>query len=439
MSAYSDPEALYTHARQVLPGGVSATARMNAAIGRPFYIRRGDGAYVEDLQGNRYVDMCISHGASLLGHNHPAIVGAVQQALDLGIICSYETEHQIDLAARLTEIIPCAEQVRFAGSGTEAMMHALRLARTATGRELLIKFEGHFHGYADVLNYSWAPPLEAAGLPAHPRTYPESAGMPAALTETILVVPFNDPPALEAVFAAHGEQIAALVLEPVNYDSGCILPEPGFLVLCRSLCDRYGAVLLFDEVLTAFRMHLAGGQGWSGITPDLAVLGKALGAGLPISALVGRCTVMRHLRPEGTSELSGTYLAHLTAVLAAQAAIDTYAQPSFYPRLAEQCEFFYSNFERVIAESGVRLRLQYVGPRFGLYFDLEEPVTNYRSAARQNRAMLATFVAGCIRRGAYFHLAAHHGFSGVHDRAALALALEAIEGALEDVRLAHPA
>ncbi|PMP73047.1 MAG: aspartate aminotransferase family protein, partial [Roseiflexus castenholzii] len=395
----TNPDELYTQARTVLAGGVSATARLNAAIGRPFYIQRGDGAYIEDLQGKRYVDMCISHGASLLGHNHPAIVGAVQRALEHGIICSYETEHQIALAKRLVEIIPCAEQVRFAGSGTESMMHALRLARTATGRELLIKFEGHFHGYADVLNYSWAPPLHAAGDPHLPQIYPESSGMPGALTSTILVLPFNDPEALEEAFAEHGERIAALALEPINYDSGCIPPEPGFLALCRKLCDQYGALLLFDEVLTAFRMHLAGAQGWTGVTPDLAVLGKAFGAGMPISAIVGRHTVMHHLRPEGTSELSGTYLAHLTAVLAAHAAIEIYAEPAFYPCLLENCAYFYRSCAQLIERSRVPLRLQWVGPRFGLYFGIDAPVRNYRDAARQSRAMLRTFVAGCIARG----------------------------------------
>lgn len=437
MGTITNPEELFAHARQVLPGGVSATARMNAAIGRPFYVQRGDGAYVEDLEGRRYVDMCVSHGASLLGHNHPAIVGAVQRALDAGVICAYETEHQIALAERLAQLVPCAEQSRFVGSGTEAMMHALRLARSATGRETIIKFEGHFHGYADVLNYSWAPPPESAGPAGRPATYPESAGMPAALRATVVVLPFNDPQALERAFAAHGAQVAALVLEPVNYDSGCIEPAPGFLQLCRTLCDQHGAILLFDEVLTAFRMGPAGAQGWSGVIPDLAVLGKAFGAGMPISALVGRRAVMRHLRPEGTSELSGTYLAHLTAVLAARAALEIYAEPGFYPRLVEHGDYLYAEFGRLIERSGVPMRLQHVGARFGMYFGLTEPVHNYRAAARQDHAMLKTFVAGCIARGAYFHLAAHHGFSAAHDRAALDLALAAIEGSLDDVRRAH--
>lgn len=427
-------QELYDFARRYLPGGVCASARSNPAIGRPFYVSRGDGPYVYDLEGRRYVDMCMSHGASLLGHNHPAIRAAVAQALELGIICAYETEHHSALAQRLCELVPCAEMARFAGSGTETVMHGLRLARAATGRERIIKFEGHFHGYSDHLYYSSAPPLAQAGPAASPRPYAQSAGMPAALADLITIVPFNDPDALEAAFARHGHEVAALILEPINYDSGCILPQPGFIQLCRSLCDRYGALLFFDEVLTAFRVGLAGAQGTLGVVPDLAVLGKAFGGGMPISALVGKRSVMAHLRPEGASEHSGTYLAHLTAVLAARAALEEYGRPGFYERLESLSRRFYASFEEIIRRSGAPCRLQYAGPRFGLYFGVTESVWNYRQAAAQNQAMLLTFVAGCIRRGVYFHVAAHHGFSAAHTEADLDRALEAIAGALADVR-----
>jgi glutamate-1-semialdehyde 2,1-aminomutase len=226
-------EELYEEARRFFPGGVTASARQNAAIGRPFYVSRGQGPYVYDLAGREYVDMCCSHGASLLGHGHPRIVAALARAAELGVICAYETEHHLALARLIAELVPCAEMVRFAGSGTETVMHALRLARAATGRDLLIKFEGHFHGYADALNYSWAPPLERAGPPDAPTPFPESAGMPRRLDELVVVLPFNDPAALEAAFARHGERAACLILEPINYDSGCIEPAPGFLQLCR--------------------------------------------------------------------------------------------------------------------------------------------------------------------------------------------------------------
>ncbi|HWQ13835.1 MAG TPA: aspartate aminotransferase family protein [Roseiflexaceae bacterium] len=426
-------DELYEAARRFFPGGVTATARRNPAIGRPFYVARGEGAYVSDLDGRAYVDMCCSHGASLLGHGHPRVTAAVARALELGVVCAYETEHHVALARAVCELVPCAEQVRFAGSGTETVMHALRLARAATGRELVIKFEGHFHGYSDFLNYSWAPPLDRAGPPQAPTPYPESGGIPRRLDELVVVVPFNDPPALEAAFARYGEHAACLLLEPVNYDSGCILPAPGFLELCRALCDRYGALLFFDEVLTAFRTAPGGAQQQVGVLPDLCVLGKAFGGGMPISAIAGRRAVMRHMRPEGTSELSGTYLAHLTCVLGALAALEVYCEPGFYERLEALGRRFYAGFQELIERSGVPLRLQHAGPRFGLYFGVTGEVTNYRQAAQQDRGMLERFVAGCIRRGVYFHVAAHHGFSAAHDEAALDRALEGIAGALGDL------
>ncbi|MCS7056924.1 MAG: aminotransferase class III-fold pyridoxal phosphate-dependent enzyme [Thermoflexales bacterium] len=429
-------DALFDQARRVLPGGVTATARFNKALGRPFYIARGDGAYVFDLDGRPHVDLCTSHGAALLGHNHPAIKAAVAQALELGIICAAETEHQVRLAQKLRALVPCAEMARFSSSGTETMMHGLRLARAATGREKIIKFEGHFHGYSDFLNFSWAPPLAQAGPPSAPLPYPESAGIPSLTAQTILVAPFNDPDALEAIFKRHGHEVAALVMEPINYDSGCIPPQPGFVQRCRELCDHYGALLFFDEVLTAFRMAPGGAQQYLGVTPDLAVLGKAFGGGMPISALVGRREVMMHLKPAGRAEMSGTYLAHLTAVLAADAALDEYGQPGFYERLDALGEHFYGAFHSLIERSGVNVRLQYVGPRFGLYFGLDphQPVVNYRQAAQQDHEAFLVFVRGCIRRGAYVHVSAHHGFSAAHTEADLDRALEAIEGALEDVK-----
>lgn len=427
-------QAQFALAQRFLPGGVCASARSNDAIGHPFFVSRGDGAYLYDLQGRAFLDMSTSHGASLLGHNHPRIKAAVQQALDIGILCSAETVHNAQLAQRLTELVPCAEMVRFAGSGTETVMHGLRLARCATGREKLIKFEGHFHGYSDALNFSVMPPLDRAG-PAHaPTPFAESSGMPRNTGDHVIVLPFNDPGALEAAFKTHGSSVAALLLEPINYDQGCVMPQPGFLQLCRDLCDRHGCVLFFDEVLTAFRVGVAGAQGALGVTPDLCVLGKAFGAGMPISALVGRKQVMEHLQPLGSAQMSGTYLAHPTAVLAALAALEEYTSPGFYDRLDGLCTAFYAGFQDAIDRTGVVLRLQHAGPRFGLYFGVTGPVDAYRKAATRNLAAERVFVRSCYDRGVYFQPAAHHGFSAVHSAADLNKALVAIEAALSDVR-----
>jgi len=425
---------LLARASRVLPGAVCASARANAAIGRPFFVSRGDGAYLYDLDGTAYVDMCTSHGASLLGHNHPRIKAAVQQAMELGFVCSSETEHQTALAERVAAMVPCAEMVRFAGSGTEAMMHGLRLARCATGRQKFIKFEGHFHGYADALNYSVMPPLERAGPANHPIPFAESAGMPVQGQDALILVPFNDASALQAAFAQHGSDVAALLMEPVNYDQGCIEPQADFARLCRDLCDRHGVLLFFDEVLTAFRMAPGGAQQYLGVTPDLCVLGKAFGAGMPISALAGTRAVMGHLKPLGESQMSGTYLAHLSGVLAASAALAEYGAPDFYQRMDGVAQGFYRGFEQLIGSTGAVVRLQYLGPRFGLYFGVRGPVRNYREAACRDLVAELVFIRSCFEQGVYFQPSPHHGFSAMHTQADLDLVLCASEIALREVR-----
>ena len=425
---------LYDFAQQVIPGGVSASARVNPAIGHPFFISRGDGAYVYDLDGKQYIDMCMSHGASLLGHNHPAINEAVRHGIEMGIICAYETEYHSALAKRLSEIIPCGQMSRFSGSGTETIMHAIRLARTATGRQKILKIEGHFHGYADEVNFSWAPPLDKAGLADAPIPYPQSSGIPPALAQDMIIIPFNHPEALKTAFERHHKDIATLILEPINYDAGCLLPDEGYVELCRELCDEHGVILFFDEVLTAFRMALGGAQEYLGITPDLSVLGKAFGAGMPISSISGKSEIMNHMRPVGTSEHSGTYLAHITAVLAALAAVDVYSQPDFYTKLNRMADEFYTGFQSLIDSSGLPINLMTTGARFGMHFGIDHDLKNYRDIVRRSSEMEKTFIRTCIENGVYFHVALHHGFSSAHTTEDMARVLEVIEIALQTVK-----
>ena len=425
---------LYNFAKLYLPGGVSASARANRALGHPLYIAHGDGAKIYDINGREYIDVCMSHGASLIGHNHPLIKAAVTRALELGIICAYETEYHSALAKHITEMVPCAEMVRFAGSGTETIIHALRLTRTAPRREKVIKFEGHFHGYSDDLNYSVTPPLNEMDTTQDLLPYPQSTGMAKTLADKLIVVPFNDFDALEKVFIEQGQEIATLIMEPINYDAGCIIPKPGFLQHCRDLCDKHNVLLFFDEVLTAFRLSAGGAQSYLNVLPDLCVLGKAFGGGMPISAIAGKREVMMHFRPEGESEHSGTYLSHLTTVLAAQKALEIYSEPNFYDRLTRTGNKFYTGFQQIINRSGLSVRLQYAGPRFGIYFGITNEVTNYREAARQNQEMLLTFIKGCIKRGIYFHVSPHHGFSSAHTDSDLDRSLHGIEGAITDVK-----
>lgn len=427
-------DQLYKQAKQVLPGGVCATARYHHVLKRPFFISRGDGAYVYDLDGNQYIDMCLSHGASLLGHNHPRIKDAIMKALDIGIICAYETEYHVALAQRLSEIIPCADMSRFSGSGTETIMHAIRLARVASGRQKILKIEGHFHGYADEVNFSWGPPLDKAGSDDAPIPYPESAGIPPKLANDIIIIPYNEPELLKNAFEKHHDDLAMLILEPINYDAGCLLPQDGYLGLCRTLCGDYGVVLFFDEVLTAFRMALGGAQEYLGITPDLCVLGKAFGGGTPISAISGKREIMSHMRPVGQSEHSGTYLAHLTTVLPALAALEEYSQPDFYKNLNAMAQRFYDGFQDIIDRSGLAIRLQYAGPRFGMHFGLDGELRTYRDTVRRDVEMERKFIGACLERGVYFHTALHHGMSAVHTDDDLGQVLDVIEQSINHIK-----
>ncbi len=435
-------EQLYQVAKEVLPGGVSASVRLNQALGYPMYIARGDGPLIYDLDGREYVDLCVSHGASLLGHNHPRIKAAVQQALEMGIICSYDTVYHSALAEKIIEMVPGAEMVRYAGSGTETIMHTLRLARAITGREKVLKFEGHFHGYQDYIYFSSAPPLDKAGPADAPVAYAESAGIPRGMADYITVVPFNDLDSFERIMSAHADEYAAIILEPINYDAGCILPAPGFVERLREVATQHGILLIFDEVLSAFRMGPGGAQQYLGVTPDLAVLGKAIGGGLPISAITGRRDYMERFKPTGDTAHSGTYLGHLIPVLGALACLEELSSPGFYERLNHSGERLYAGISDLLSRSKVRARLQYLGARFTIYFGVDTPVTNYRQAAQHSVPMMLTFLRACYAHGVYFHdyggHVAHHGFSIAHTEPVIDRALEGIEAALRAVKQAHP-
>lgn len=422
--------ALYERAARVLPGGVTASARLIPFLDRPLYLARGEGAYVFDLEGRRYLDYWNSHGASLLGHGHPAVVRAVREVLEMGILCAAETELQVRLAEQLTRLIPCAEQVRFTGSGTETTWHAVRVARAFTGRMHVLKFEGHFHGINDTLGFSTAPPLEAAGPASAPRAVVESAGVPPEACDHITIVPFNDLAAAERAIEAHAADLAAVILEPINYDCHGILPRPGFLEALQAMTRRVGAVLIFDEILSGFRTGPGGAQELFGVTPDLCTLGKALGGGMPLSAFAGRREIMQCVSPAGPAVHSGTYNAHLTAIAAALAFLDEIEQPEFYPHLQQLGERLYAGLREVFARVGLPAWVQGVGARFGLLFGIEAEPTNYREAARQDHALAARFYEACLERGVYFHhVSPHHGFTAAHSLADIEETLNVVEDA----------
>ena len=400
----------YRKACESLAGGVSSSTRLNQALGRPMLIRRGVGPRVWDLDGRQYFDLCCSHGATLLGHGDPRVRAAVEAALDRGATCSYESEPHAELAALLCDTVPCLERLRFTGAGTEATMHCIRLARACTGRAKLLRFEGNFHGYHDQV--MWA--SKEAFDQYDPELKPISTGVAPGLDRHLLQIPYNDPELLERAFAEHGDELAAAICEPIWYNAGCVMPSAEFMATLRRLTHKHGTVLIFDEVLSAFRMCAGGAQEHLGVTPDLCTLGKAVGGGYPLSVFGGRADLMARLMPQGDCQHSGTYNGHPVIVAAGLAAVRAYRDPAFYPHIHAVASLLYPGLNAAFAKHGVTARVQGFGARFGIYFDIAEEVRNYGHAQRHNRAKMLKFIAIANQHGVYFHdyggAACHHGF-----------------------------
>jgi glutamate-1-semialdehyde 2,1-aminomutase len=429
---------LYQRASQSLVAGVSASARLHGTLGRPLYVERGEGGHVWDLDGRAYLDFVLSQGATFLGHDHPGVRAAVEEVLRRGVICGYETEHQTLLAETLCRLIPCAELVRLANTGGEATQTALRIARSATGRQVILKFEGHYHGLHDYATWNTRGAVRDE-LPTYPYVPPavDSSGVPPQLAELVVVVPWNDPDAVTQAMAERGHEIAAIICEPVNYNAGCIPPKPGFLQTLRDLATRHGAVLIFDEVLTSFRMAPGGAQEHYGVTPDLSTTAKAIANGMPLAAVVGRADLMRELSPAGKALHSGTYTGHLIPVLAALATLAEVERPGFYDDLLGRTGHFYEGLNRLFVKHGLGAHVQGVGARFAVYWGAPGPVWSYQDALRCDETQARRFVGSCLERGVFLSLGArglgHQGVAVAHTLADLDEALARIDGALAEM------
>lgn len=425
----------YETARQFLAGGVSASTRVNKAVGHPMYFDRAAGCRVWDLDGKEYIDLCCSHGATLLGHGDARVREAVERVLARGAACSYENELHAQLAELLCRTIPCCERVRFTGSGTEATMHCLRLARAFTGRSKILKIEGNFHGYHDQVMFAIGTPADRLGDEAAPTPYAGSTGLPPGLAEQLVLVPYNRVDLLEKAFRKHGTELAALICEPVYYNAGCVLPTAEFLAAMRGLTREHGALLIFDEVLSAFRMGPGGAQEYLGVTPDLCTLGKAVGGGFPLSVFGGRRDIMARLMPEGDCQHSGTYNGHPVAVAAGLAAVTAYTQPGFYDHINAIAARLYCGLNEIFTRHKIPGRVQGLGARFGIYFGVDGEVRNYRDAVKHNRDTMLRFIAAAIERGVYFHdyggAACHHGFCAAMTMADVENALDRIDAAVK--------
>jgi len=425
-------EKLEELASRYLPGGVCSSARINRGINAPFYISRAKGSKVYDLDGREYIDLCTSFGAALLGHGHPRVVEAINGALDMGMMCAYENEWHSRLAQRIAETVPCIDMLRFSMTGTETTYYAIKLARQYTGRTLVVKFEGHFHGFNDYLAYNYWPPRESTW----PTLTPAVEGLPEYLQQGVIVLPFNDFERVEETLATRGEEIACVILEPVNYNTGTILPLPGYLELLRQLTTEHGALLIFDEILSGFRTEPGCMQATYGVMPDLCTLGKAIGGGAPLSLFGGRREIMEHIAPLGNAQHSGTYNGHLLEIMAGNAFLDLILEPGFYKDLLRRCDRLYEGMNEIMARLGFPGRVQGKGARFSFLFGPvaeKEVLRNYSDLLDNQWELLDRFYSACLHHGIYIHTMHHHGISSAHSDEDIDRVLEGIEAALQDV------
>jgi len=424
-------------ASRSLSGGVSSSTRVNKALGHPLYIREAHGSRVRDLDGNEYLDLCCSHGANLLGHGDPRVRAAIDAVLDRGFPSSYEDESVAEFAKLLCETVPCLDRVRFTCSGSEATMHCLRLARAFTGRQKILKFEGNFHGYHDQVMFATGTPADKLGPETNPTAYPSSAGVTAGMEQNLVLVPYNRPDLFEEAFHRHAHELAVVLCEPIYYNAGCIIPSAEFLATLRRLTREHGVLLMFDEVLCAFRMAPGGAQQYLGVTPDLCTLGKSIGGGLPLSAFGGRRDIMDRLMPLGDCQHSGTYNANLLAVAAGLAAVRAFVQPGFYDHIFQVADRLYGGMNAIFGRHHVPARVQGLGARFGLYFGIPEPVRSYRDAVMHHREHFLRFVRSSIAHGVYFHdyggAACHHGFCAATTLADVDDALQRLDDAVRAI------
>ncbi len=390
-----------------------------------------------DIEGREYIDMCCAHGAALLGHAHPAVDEALRQAMGLGYVNSFETEYHEQLAREICECIPCAERVRFCSSGSEATLHLIRACRAYTGREKIIRFEGHFHGYHELIYIGGHPPA-ATVADNRKQPYIESPGIPEEFAEFVIPIPYNDPEALGEAISEHGDETALVILEPVNYNCGCIKPQPGYLELLRQLTKEAGIILFFDEIQSAFRKSRGGAQEDFGVIPDVCTIGKALGGGLPLSAFCGKAEIMDMFQPTGPVQHSGTFNAHLVPILAGLAFVNEAGKPEFYAHLQKLETRFHEGMDRIINTHNLNMIVPHHGARFGILLGRRTPALRYEDTFCHSKELMLNLIKGCWERGVYFHdyggSAVHHGYCIQHTREDIDTVLNVLEDVLKDLK-----
>ena len=397
MTASSRPnsERLFSQAQASIPGGVNSPVRAFKAVGgTPLFIQSAHGPYIVDSDNKQYIDYVQSWGPMILGHAHPQVIAAVQEKMAHGLSFGAPTEIETVLAEKIKSIIPSMDMIRMVSSGTEATMSAIRLARGYTGRDKIVKFEGCYHGHSDSL-------LVKAGSGALTFGTPSSPGVPESLVKHTLNLTYNDIEQVQRIFAEQGDSIACIIVEPVAGNMNCVPPIDGFLAALRDVCDRSGAILIFDEVMTGFRVHPQGAQGHYQVTPDLTTLGKVIGGGMPVGAFGGKKSIMQELAPIGPVYQAGTLSGNPVAMAAGLATLNQLSSDDFYPQLFTATEQWTTGLKAIAKNCGIPFTTNHVGSMFGLFFTELEKVTRYDQVINANTERFNQFFHGMLANGVY--------------------------------------
>ena len=398
-------QQLFDAASAIIPGGAGSSARTVTFGWKPYppFMAQGSGARLRDVDGNEYLDYLLGLGPMILGHRHPVVTRAVADACaDYGTCFGLPHELEVEAAGKVIDAVPSLEMVRFTNSGSEAVGTAVRLARAVTGRRILVRFEGHYHGWQDTVYWSNHVDPAAAGPQASPRPVPMGPGLPLELADTLVVLTWNDPESFSKLMDKRGDEIAAVITEPAMFNTGCILPEPGYLELLRAETRKHGALLIFDEVITGFRFCRGGGQEWFGVLPDLTTLAKGLGGGFPVAAIGGTREVMG-LIAEGKYSHSGTYNANVVQCAAVSATMDLLAEPGFFERQRAVGDRLAAGLRDLAAAHGIPARVEGLGTVFQIWFS-EHPIRNWRDAcAYADEERFTRWWQEMFLRGVLFH------------------------------------
>ena len=425
--------ALFSRAVELIPGGVNSPVRAFKSVGgEPFFVERADGACLHDVDGNRYIDYVGSWGPMIVGHNHPKVREAVQAAIGNGLSFGAPCRAEVTMAETITRLVPSCEMVRMVNSGTEATLSAVRLARGATGRQRIVKFEGCYHGHGDSFLVKAGSGMLTLGVPTSP-------GVPAALGELTSTISYNDFEAATKLFDDIGSEVAAVIIEPVVGNANCLPPREGYLQHLRELCTKHGALLIFDEVMTGFRVALGGAQARYGVTPDLTTFGKIIGGGMPVGAYGGRRDLMEQIAPAGPIYQAGTLSGNPVAMAAGLAMLGLVQEPGFHDRLEATANTLCDGFEAAARAAGVPLTSNRVGAMFGLFFT-DRKVDTYADATACDIGAFNRFFHAMLERGVFLAPSAYEaGFiSSAHDETVVEATLAAAREAFKVVADAAP-